>query len=84
MRGAFAINSTTLKIHKSDNLHTKAMMHAPAINTYVAVGKETGHRGGQRLYHDVCYVTAVVGEKARLDIQSENLFGPKQYCPIVI
>jgi len=45
------------------------MMHLPQINVYAAVGKETGHRGGQRQHHDVCYVAAAVGEKACLGMK---------------
>jgi len=33
------------------------------------VGKETGHRGGQRQYHDACYVAAAVDEKARFGVK---------------
>jgi len=41
----------------------------PQINTYAAVGKETGHKGGQRYHHNACYVPAVVGKKARLGMK---------------
>jgi len=36
----------------------------PQIITYAVVGKETGHRGGQR--HDAHYVVATLGKKAYL------------------
>jgi len=32
----------------------------------MAVGKETGNRGGQRQHYDAWYVTAIDGEKAHL------------------
>jgi len=48
------------------NLHTGAMTHPPRINIYAVAGKEKGHRRGQMQYHNVCYVAAAIGEKARL------------------
>jgi len=37
------------------------------------MGKETGHRGGQRLHHDACYVATVVGENAHLSSEEIKL-----------
>jgi len=48
-RNKSKINSATMKIFKLDDLYSETITCPPQINTYNAVvGKETGHRGGQR------------------------------------
>ena len=45
-KSASTTNSATYE--SWDDFYTEATLHLLQINTYVVVGKETGHRGGEK------------------------------------